>query len=250
MDGRSGVDGPEPTGDATGMIGRPALGFAAFVVASGTMMAARPASPTRVSPQALDAGIELARLIHPASVNSAIVSYTFVNVVGPTYRADPNLKMLEAAHPGIIEAIIAPIRPKFEQGRTRVLPALWKKTGALYARELDMAELRQAVAFYGSPTGRRLVDFEARAIIHAGPPGKPSADILASAPNPASPDVAAKSAFDATPAGRRLAALEPEAAAIDAAWNNAPAPEGDARTNAALAEVMSRFGVSDSRAEQ
>lgn len=118
MDGRSGVDGPEPTGDATGMIGRPALGFAAFVVASGTMMAARPASPTRVSPQALDAGIELARLIHPASVNSAIVSYTFVNVVGPTYRADPNLKTLEAAHPGIIEAIIAAIRPIADAARS------------------------------------------------------------------------------------------------------------------------------------
>ena len=82
----------------------------------------RPAS-TASKVEAPDAA-KLARLIYPEALNSAIVTYTIIHVVTPTYHDDPGLQTLEADHPGIIDAMIAVMRPEFEQGRREALPRL------------------------------------------------------------------------------------------------------------------------------
>lgn len=48
----------------------------------------------------------MARLIHPEPLNRAIADYTITHIVTPAYRADPELKSLEAEHPGIIDAMV------------------------------------------------------------------------------------------------------------------------------------------------
>ena len=128
------------------------------------------ASPHAVSPDIASAGLALARLIYPSALNTAINDYTFRNIVTPTYHADVDLKRLEAEHPGIVDAIIAGMRPAFDKGRDEALPVLWATTGAIYAESLTLAELRQAITFYESPGSQRLELLEEAAIIHAAPP--------------------------------------------------------------------------------
>lgn len=111
----------------------------------------------------------LARLLYPEALNSAIVNYTIVHRITPSYRNDPSLRTLKADRPGIVDAIIAAMRPVVEQGRREALPRLWAETGAVYAAELTPDELRQAVAFHKTPAGRHLALAEQNAVANASP---------------------------------------------------------------------------------
>ena len=115
----------------------------------------------------------------------------------------------------------------------------------LYQQQLDAAELHDAMAFLRrSPWGARLAAVAAQAIIHAPPPDE-LADKAYNPPMPDPYDAAAKRAFDATPAGRKLLALQPQIDAIIATWNDAPMPQTDARIDAAMAKVLVRFNVTE-----
>lgn len=209
-----------------------------LIVIVGAVQPPVPAATT--APQPADAGLVLARMVYPVSLNAAIDDYTFRAVVTPTYRADPGLKQLEADHPGIIDAIVAAMRPAFEQGRRDALPALWAATAAIYANGLTADELRAAIAFYDGPVGRRLERLMEAAVRHAAPPANGTVIGLAS-PGPADDDRAAKRRFDATPAGLAFAALQPRIEQATDRWNAAPTPAADTRTNAAIAAVIARF---------
>jgi hypothetical protein len=96
--------------------------LAACTVAAASAVAARvPASNAGCSSATQPAAI-LARLVYPEALNRAITTYTLVHIVTPTYHADKELKQLEADHPGIIDAMIAAMRPEFERGRREALP--------------------------------------------------------------------------------------------------------------------------------
>lgn len=237
------LGGERTTQKAGNIVGRFLVVLLALGSVAGTSAPTHDAPAPAISPEPINAGMELARLIYPASLNSTIVAYTFENIVGPGYRADPNLKALEAAHPGIIDAILAAMRPEFERGRTDALSVLWAETGDLYARRLDPTELRQAIAFHGSPVGLQLRAVEAQDVTSAG---EESAEVVLRS-GPALEVGAAKAAFDATSAGRKLIALRAEVDAINASWNKAPMLEVNARIEAALAKVMTRFGVKAGR---
>jgi hypothetical protein len=211
-----------------------AMGAASLVAARD-----RPAAlPSKVDVQN---AATLARLIYPEALNRAIVSYTMTHIVAPAYHADPSLQALEAAHPGIIDAMIAAMRPEFERGRREALPRLWAETAAVYAAGLTPDELRHAVAFHNSPAGRRLAMAEQAAVAHASPPSNRagSRDVQPATATP--DDIRAKGAFDATAAGRKLAALRPRIEALTSAWNNAPTPEADARVSEAMSKAADRF---------
>jgi hypothetical protein len=185
--------------------------------------------------------VELARLIYPEALNSAIVSYTILHVVSPGYHADPNLRTLEAAHTGIIDAMVAAMRPEFERGRREALPRLWAQTSAVYAAGLTRDELRQAVAFYASPAGQRLASAERTAVAHAetkinqvGAQKDPAGGL-----DPA--DARARSVFEASETGQKLAALQPQIEAILNDWNSTRTPEADARVGEAMSKAAARF---------
>lgn len=190
------------------------------------------------------AGAVLARVIYPASRDRAITAYTFAKVVEPTYRADPELAQLEDAHPGLIAAMIAAMKPVFEQGRSEALAVLWSRMGALYQQELDTTELRDAIAFCDGPTGHRLAALTTQAIAQAPSPGQVANKVQA-LPALSPSDAAIKGAFDATLSGRKLLALQPRIDAIIATWNDAPMPSTDTRIDAALTAVIARFGAAD-----
>jgi hypothetical protein len=211
-----------------------ALGATSLVVARD-----RPASSADKA-ETQDAAT-LARLIYPEALNSAIVTYTIVHRVTPSYRNDPSLRTLEADRPGIIDAIIAAMRPVVEQGRREALPRLWAETGEIYAAGLTPDELRQAVAFHKSPAGRRLALAERNAVANASPRPDRAGHQAGQRTDADPEDVRSRRVFAATPTGRKLSSLRPQIEAIVKAWNNSWTPEADARLGEAMSKAADRF---------
>lgn len=217
------------------------LVLAGFALGATSPLAGQKQAASTASEADASAAAMLARLIYPEALNSAIVTYTIVHIVGPAYHADPSLRTLEADHPGIVDAMIAAMRPAFERGRREALPQLWAQTGAVYAAGLTPIELREALRFYSSAAGRRLALAERKAVAHAelrsaqvGAQTDPAKGL-----NP--DDARARSAFEATATGQKLAALQPRIAAILSAWNNTRTPEADARVGEAMSRAAARF---------
>ena len=215
--------------------------IAGCALAAASPVAAQGRPTSTVSKADASAATRLARLIYPEALNDAIVTYTIVHVVGPAYHADPNLRTLEADRPGIVDAMIAAMRPEFERGRREALPQLWAQTGAVYAAGLTPVELREAVGFYSSATGRRLALAEQRAVAHA----EHRSDQVGAQADPAKgldpDDARARSVFEATATGQKLAALQPQIAAILSAWNDTRTPGADARVGEAMSKAAARF---------
>lgn len=187
---------------------------------------------------------KLARLIYPEMLNRAITAYTIAHIVTPAYHADPGLRSLEKDYPGIIDAMIAAIRPVFAQGRVDALPALWTKTAAVYTSNLSREELQEAIAFYESLDGQRLAAAEREAIASAPPPTLSDQGDPGRLSETLADDVHLTRSFDATATERKLATLQPRIDAIIAAWNEVPAPATDARVSAALSKVVASFQTS------
>ena len=197
-------------------------------------------SPSTSQAAAQDA-VTLARLTYPEALNQAIIAYTIDHVVTLIYHADPELRRLEADHPGIIDAMIAAMRPELERGRREALPRLWTRTSAVFAAGLSIDDLRQAVAFYTSAAGRREMLAEQHAVVHASPPkGHPGA--RTSRPTSVRQGGSqASRTFEASAAGRKLAALRPQIAEIVSAWNSEATPEVDARVSQAMSKAADRL---------
>lgn len=217
------------------------------LVLAGCAVGAAGLAPARDRPASMADRAEtqdaatLARLIYPEALNSAIVTYTIVHRITPSYRDDPNLRTLEADRPGIIDAIIAAMRPVVEQGRREALPRLWADTGAVYAAGLTPDELRQAVMFHKSPAGRRLALAEQKAVADASPRPDRAGHQTGQRTGADPEDVRAGRVFGATPTGRKLVALQPRIDAIVKAWNNSWTPETDARLGEAMSKAADRF---------
>jgi hypothetical protein len=213
--------------------------LAACTVAAASAVAARvPASSAECSSATQPAAV-LARLVYPETLNRAITTYTLVHIVTPTYHADKELKQLEADHPGIIDAMIAAMRPEFERGRREALPQLWEKTCDVYASGLSPEDLRQAIAFLASPAGQRLARARREAVEHALPPDASLRPDRAS--TVASKDTQEQDAFRATATGRKFEGLQARIDAIVSVWNEAPTPEADRRVSEAMSRAAASF---------
>lgn len=99
-----------------------ALVLTSCLMGAASLVAARerPAS-TASKAEAQDAAT-LASVNHPEALNNAVVTYTVIHVVIPTYHDDSGLQALEADHPAIVDAMIAAMQSAFERSRREALP--------------------------------------------------------------------------------------------------------------------------------
>ena len=200
-------------------------------------------APTAASP--VDAGSTLAKLTYPARMDAVVMTYAFTTDVAATYRADANLHALDVKHPGLVDAMVAALLLEYRRARDAALPRLWARNGAAYAGRLDAAELRQAIAFFDSPAGHRIIELAIQGIAAAPPPENGVGDTVIYPAEPTREDAIAQAMFDATSAGRKLAAMRTEVAAINDDWSSKAAPD-QAIASAAMSKVIARFGVSAS----
>jgi hypothetical protein len=172
--------------------------------------------------------------------------------------ADPNVKALEETHPGILKAMIDAMTPILTGEMRAEMPRLWTMLGDVYAENLSETDLRAALAFYGSPTGKRIIDFMGKQtdmapmldqMVSSGDYSVTEQGLKASAMTGASKvataltpgEIAATTRFALTPEGKRIIALTPRMNKLVTEWSNAPTPELDARLDKAVLAVIEKY---------
>lgn len=70
---------------------------------------------------------------------------------------DPQSAALEAAYPGVLQAMVEAMGPVLRRHSDRLTGEMYLQMAALLADNLTAAEAREAAAFYRSPIGRRVM---------------------------------------------------------------------------------------------
>jgi hypothetical protein len=211
-----------------------------------------------VDPVRLALGLELAKVLNPEKPTMRLLDEMFEKQAPEAMLADPNIREMEEQYPGILRAMIEAMRPIIERRMRDELPELWTQVGTFFAGELSEADLRAGIAFYGSPTGQRIIAL----MVDSADLGPMMTDMLESGnfditrqqlnttvmsgartiETKLTPEQRAETErFVQSPAGRRIVALTPRMMTIVLAWSNAPTPEMDAEIGAAVVRVVEQF---------
>jgi hypothetical protein len=236
--------------------------LAMVLIALVTTPAAFPAraqqAPAAIDPVRQKLGNDLARLLNSEESTITVSERGISDAMPKAMMADPNVKALETQYPGIVDAMVAAMKPILMGHIRSSMPELWTLVGDFYAANLSEADLRAALAFYGSPTGRRIIDLMS-AGIDMGPmlddmvsSGKyevtesnlkssvmPAAARLPGKLTPA--EMQATIRFGTSAEGQRVVALTPRVSKLVADWSNKPAPAIEAQLDKVLAAVVEKF---------
>jgi hypothetical protein len=71
--------------------------------------------------------------------------------------ADPDVKKLEAAHPGVVRAMWEGAKPIMRQELVNSLPDLWRHLADVYVAHLTDAQIDATTAFFRTPTGHKFL---------------------------------------------------------------------------------------------
>jgi hypothetical protein len=200
--------------------------------------AASPMSPVTPTPASLAKARALAALLNGDDVTRIQFDKMFSKTMPEAMRQVPAYQQLEQQYPGIIMAIVNGSRPIIEAKTNERKPELIARLSALYAGYMTDAELGKALDFYGSPTGKWVIqtvatNSDAAAVMQRGIENPETAmtpeDVTNSTINPALPTLVAgmtperlktATAFAATSAGRKVKALQPQINQAAADWAN------------------------------
>lgn len=183
----------------------------------------------------------------PAQVDTLMA--TFAAAMKP---GDDSLGDLDAEYPGLTNKVIANLRPIFLRSVQSAKPLYRRDLSALYCAELTLAETREAQAEFSKPAFRSFIDRAVQSVSYEGLVKDAIAEKDASAATIQSEyravgrrmakdstpqERAALMTFLASPTGRKLAALTPKKAAIDAKWVNYSTPEIEQEIHASVIET-------------
>lgn len=237
------------------MFSRISVALAAAITVSGSLgavgaLAQEARSGVTVEHQAACDG--LAALViddarTPAQVDTLLS--TFAAAIKP---GDDSLGDLDAEYPGLTNKVIANLRPIFLRSVQSAKPLYRRDLSALYCAELTLAETREAQAEFSKPAFRSFIDRAVQSVSYEGLVKDAIAEKDASAATIQSEyravgrriakdstpqERAALMTFLASPTGRKLAALTPKKAAIDAKWVNYSTPEIEQEIHASVIET-------------
>lgn len=129
----------------------------------GLFLAPVPALAQSASPAAsasLDqrkaAGLRLAQMLYPQELQVAAGINILRTQFGPSLLKDPNIKALEADHPGLVDTLVMYLEPVFQRYIIAELPAYHRGIGDLYGGYFTVQELAEIHRFFATPTGRKL----------------------------------------------------------------------------------------------
>lgn len=173
---------------------RQGRGLLAAMLVLGTPAMAQDAAPPMAPPQPRMIATPSAGKIanpqpdHPAyadliiAIEEAVDKETVLGnamaVVGQQLRADPNVGAADAASPGLVDEILAGMRPIIDQHNDRVTKAYRPRMVAVMADYLTPEEAVSVAAFYRSDVGRKLMsgviaNYDMERVISAGMQDKP-----------------------------------------------------------------------------
>jgi hypothetical protein len=204
-------------------------------------------------------GVEMASVLNSEELTLKQSRKLFDETMPKVLAANAEYKQIEVSYPGFTAHIIAAIRPEAERSTIQRLPALWDRLGALYARNLTEADMRQALAFYRSPSGSWLIrvvgegaDFSKLVQQSIDKPDSniqsgdlreaiivPGAKALTSSATPAQRKDIIRFVF--SPAGVKIRRLGPAVMQTVTAWSNEPQPDAEKVIEAAVTKAASEF---------
>jgi hypothetical protein len=219
--------------------------------------AAPQAAPT-VDAARMSRGVTLARMLNSEAMTRVQMERVLSQTLPNALNADASFSALEKEHPGISAAMIEAMRPIVVDGLIKTLPVAWERIGAVFAEELTAAELDQAIAFYASATGSRVLEGMTREAdfskvmqeMLAGKNGKVNEASLhwsvsagaVKAVQQLSPEDRRRLVdFGWSAAGAKLNATNRRVMAIVTAWSNEDHPEVDAQMEKAMIAVSEKF---------
>ena len=234
----------------------------AALVAAQPMSPAAPRDPAEQPNDRATAevALKLARILSPDEAQVAAAVRMIDTSMGPAFRADPDFQALEAEYPGLLDAILAELRPAIERFTRSELPAYHQKVADLLSSRFTRAEIEDITQFYLTPTGQKLVTGMAA----NADAGAMMSEIIADPDKPTSYSAIAKdhgTAAEATlkqvdksdegallelaakPYFAKLAALGPAMRKLDQDFSNEPAPAFEAEVGAIIEAVIARFMV-------
>jgi hypothetical protein len=233
---------------------RLALAAALLLPAATPALAQTQAAP---SPARLALGRQLAQVLNSEAMIERQVA-TFADMFVAMLSSDPDVAALEKEYPGAIQVMTKAALPVVTAATRKSMPQLWDRLAALYAANLDEAELREAIAFYSGPIGMRVIAaINAHAdltpmmrdavasengTVSSGAMRETLGKTVAIAVKALAPaDRNALAQFNFTPAGSRLNGLKPQVVQIATEWTNAPDPELDAQVEAVVGEALAKL---------
>lgn len=198
-------------------------GAIALLLAAGLAMpaAAHAAGSTAIAP-AEDARAQLAEILLPEEMLVDLAVRGFAKGAGRAEFSDPDLAALATRHPGLRAHVATALRPRFAKAIRKELPAFRQEIRAILAAELTDQEAGEALEFFGSPAGARLLGAAFAAI--AEDPTRTEAQQQQAAMNavmkalkPA--DYPAFMAFGTSGAARKMQTINPRVAAAGRTWS-------------------------------
>ena len=171
--------------------------------------------------------------------------------------ANPDVKKLEAAHPGVLQAMWDGAKPIMRQQLASSLPDLWQRLADVYAAHLTDAQIDATTAFFRTPTGHKFllqmnkrVDVRPMVADAASTGGKVRQQTFesgaAGAATEAFADMSAAeraeiARFLATDAGKALGPVAPDVTRTGMEWMNRTDSQGQAAIGAAMKAALERF---------
>lgn len=229
---------------------------AALLIAPATLIAGpAPAAAQAVDPAHRARALELAKLTQPRElVLSAVMAQTdkhFVSVLGGT----PEGKEMEAAYPGILDAMYKGARGELVTAMEAMIPQMWDSFADLLAARLTLAEMEAMETFYRTPTGRKMLQGAMGAIdmkglfteaarqedvtIGSADINKVQAQAVRGAvASVDASDMAALEAFNRSGAAMKIVSLTPDFQKIMLEQANSRDPASEARMEAAMMAAM------------
>ncbi len=134
----------------------------AFALAVPVSVPAQASPAIAVQPSA--AALDLARLMSPRDLLVAAEVREFDKHFVSSLLTKPEMKTLEDAYPGLVEAMHRSARPLVAETMGKRVDEIHGKIAALIFREFSSVEIADLTQFYRSPTGLKVIGGMAAAI--------------------------------------------------------------------------------------
>ncbi len=141
--------------------------FALPLLAMATPLAAQSVAPgapvasaaKSVSPEIETKALSLAKILNsePIIIGDATDDSKAKGMLKTLAQSSPELGEMERNYPGILDEIATAILPIINKSMQQRLPELQRRQAALYAQNLDAAELDYLIKFYTSSTGQKMI---------------------------------------------------------------------------------------------
>ena len=197
--------------------------------------AAAPVAPAAVSPEMSAVCTRISALVIPSAPIESRIDRMLPELVKQMIASDPDIAEMEAAYPGLGDAMVTAWRPIMIKAGREVMPLYREDMAAMYCRNFSLPELREIEAFLGSPAFQALQASAYQNLTLARTTGDVLNDKdvsassiqgdLAETGRKASRDLLPEqqrqiTQFMQSPLGRKMAAMSKEKLAIDAKWTN------------------------------